>query len=328
MQHISKIAKNMPEVVAKIDQWKTQGDTVTLPCTDSPEINAFIKNIEIVYNFIIRLKNDLIKFQNDLKRYIEKSADWTNRETTDREKEQEMHMIVVNQKDKKIQKCEEELKKKDDEIRELSSMSDRIESKSLKQLQHQNKQITDQHKKACRDLDSLQQRLQAANTLKEENQRTIMCIENQRKQLQDSIEDKDKLIQTLLLQKDELQSRLSSIAGEKLTKGNPAITDLGDPNRPMKISERYGELYDNEWTDAMVKVDHIKPQFPDLEKSELEEIIVRHLYRTLLFCYQECKIISLKQTQTIRKTIAESLSLNINSVSILQCRMCYLNRIH
>jgi hypothetical protein len=31
----------------------------------------------------------------------------------------------------------------------------------------------------------------------------------------------------------------------------PAITDLGDPNRPMKIAEKYGELYDNEWTNAM-----------------------------------------------------------------------------
>jgi hypothetical protein len=41
------------------------------------------------------------------------------------------------------------------------------------------------------------------------------------------------------------------MAGDKLTKGNPAITDLGDPNRPMKIAEKYGELYDNEWTDAM-----------------------------------------------------------------------------
>lgn len=77
---------------------------------------------------------------------------------------------------------------------------------------------------------------------------------------------------------------MSTIAGEKLTKGNPGITDLSDPNRPMKISERYGELYDNEWTDAMVKVELIKPHFPDLEKSELEDIIVNHLYRTLMVC--------------------------------------------
>lgn len=59
IQQISNIAKEMSEVVVKIDQWTTQGDTVTLPSTNSPEINAFIKNIEKVYNFIIQLKNDL-----------------------------------------------------------------------------------------------------------------------------------------------------------------------------------------------------------------------------------------------------------------------------
>lgn len=79
--------------------------------------------------------------------------------------------------------------------------------------------------------------------------------------------------------------RLSSIAGEKLTKGNPSITDLGDPNRPMKISEMYGELYDNEWTDCMECTDVIKPQFEALEHSELEEIIIHHLYRLLLVSY-------------------------------------------
>jgi len=44
---------------------------------------------------------------------------------------------------------------------------------------------------------------------------------------------------------------LSIIAGTKLTDGNPAITDLSDPSRPQKLAERYGELYDNEWTNAL-----------------------------------------------------------------------------
>ena len=38
--------------------------------------------------------------------------------------------------------------------------------------------------------------------------------------------------------------------GHKLTDGNAAIADLSDSNRPNKIGERYGELYDNQWTDA------------------------------------------------------------------------------
>ena len=45
-------------------------------------------------------------------------------------------------------------------------------------------------------------------------------------------------------------SRLSKLAGERLTESNPAIADLSDPNRPTKIGEMYSEVYDNEWTDA------------------------------------------------------------------------------
>ena len=75
--------------------------------------------------------------------------------------------------------------------------------------------------------------------------------------------------------------RLSCFAGDTLTKGNPAITDLSDPNRPMKIGERYGELYDNDWTDAMEKVETIKQNFPDKDDSEIEEIMIKYLHRIL-----------------------------------------------
>ena len=44
--------------------------------------------------------------------------------------------------------------------------------------------------------------------------------------------------------------RLSALAGSKLTDGNANIADLSDENRPTKLSERYSELYDNEWTEA------------------------------------------------------------------------------
>ena len=73
--------------------------------------------------------------------------------------------------------------------------------------------------------------------------------------------------------------RLSSLAGDKLTKGNPAITDLGDPNRPMKIAEKYSELYDNEWTDAIDCTVEVKALYPDMKTAEVEEVIIRHLYQ-------------------------------------------------
>ncbi|XP_076070250.1 uncharacterized protein LOC143041957 [Mytilus galloprovincialis] len=42
----------------------------------------------------------------------------------------------------------------------------------------------------------------------------------------------------LVKEKDEALSRLSKMAGQKLTEGNPAITDLGNPNRPAKIGAK------------------------------------------------------------------------------------------
>jgi len=39
----------------------------------------------------------------------------------------------------------------------------------------------------------------------------------------------------------------------KMKESNPTISDLSDPNRTTKLAERYGELYDNEWTDAVEK---------------------------------------------------------------------------
>ena len=44
--------------------------------------------------------------------------------------------------------------------------------------------------------------------------------------------------------------------GQKLTDANPNIADLSDLNRPTKLTERYTELYDNQWTDAYDLIDN------------------------------------------------------------------------
>lgn len=38
---------------------------------------------------------------------------------------------------------------------------------------------------------------------------------------------------------------------------NPGITDLSDPNRPLKLAEKVSELYDNEWTNAMENLESL-----------------------------------------------------------------------
>lgn len=57
--------------------------------------------------------------------------------------------------------------------------------------------------------------------------------------------------------------RLSEVAGLRLCDNNPNIQDLSDTKRPTKIVEAFGELYDNEWTNALE--DLLKTQHSERE---------------------------------------------------------------
>ncbi|XP_060605289.1 uncharacterized protein LOC132757860 isoform X2 [Ruditapes philippinarum] len=48
----------------------------------------------------------------------------------------------------------------------------------------------------------------------------------------------------------EWRKRLSALPAKILTGGYANIADLSDVNRPTKLSEKYTELYDNQWRDA------------------------------------------------------------------------------
>ena len=49
--------------------------------------------------------------------------------------------------------------------------------------------------------------------------------------------------------------RLSAVVAAELTNNNPNIADLSDDNRPTKLSDRFSELYDNEWTEAFIALE-------------------------------------------------------------------------
>ena len=44
--------------------------------------------------------------------------------------------------------------------------------------------------------------------------------------------------------------RLSGMMGNKMMENNPQIADLNDANRPQKLADVLGNIYDNEWTEA------------------------------------------------------------------------------
>ncbi|XP_062613096.1 uncharacterized protein LOC134274867 [Saccostrea cucullata] len=83
------------------------------------------------------------------------------------------------------------------------------------------------------------------------------------------------------MQIEELTTRLSSFASKQLLAGNPNMADLSDKNRPTKIGEKLGSLYDEEWSDAY-----------DAFHTQLkynEEDCLRVLLRILRYAYDFCK---------------------------------------
>lgn len=100
-------------------------------------------------------------------------------------------------------------------------------------------------------------------------------------------------LQEVSAEKDNALSRLSSIASAKLTYNNPNIADLSDRNRPQKLGEMFGELYDNEWTDAVDRLTEIM--------EEKKAIIL--LRDVLQYIYEKTKKASEDQYRNLQNAL-------------------------
>lgn len=87
--------------------------------------------------------------------------------------------------------------------------------------------------------------------------------------------------------------RLSSIASAKLTYNNPNIADLSDRNRPQKLGEMFGELYDNEWTDAVDRL-------TDIMEEKKAIILLRDV---LQYIYEKTKKASEDQYRNLQNAL-------------------------
>lgn len=66
----------------------------------------------------------------------------------------------------------------------------------------------------------------------------------------------------------------------RLCDNNPNIQDLSDTKRPTKIVEAFGELYDNEWTNALE--DLLKTQRSEREAIDTLADILKVLGESLM----------------------------------------------
>ncbi|XP_071125519.1 tropomyosin-2-like [Mytilus edulis] len=91
---------------------------------------------------------------------------------------------------------------------------------------------------------------------------------------------------------ETLRTSLSKAAGDKLTDGNPTITDLSDPNRPQKLCEKFNSLYDNLWTDAF---EHV---FKDENNEKLSAARLVDIFRK---CWEFCRECADRQLEMLQE---------------------------
>ncbi|XP_052078660.1 centrosomal protein of 128 kDa-like isoform X3 [Mytilus californianus] len=119
------------------------------------------------------------------------------------------------------------------------------ENERLKLSENQSKEHLEKKEKEIKKLE------EAHNVTKAEKASLQSLLNDINSQKKTSTKPPDQKLKDLQEENEKLRDRLSQVAGSKLTDGNPAIADLGDPNRPTQLGEKFSELYDNEWTDAM-----------------------------------------------------------------------------
>ncbi|XP_063413129.1 uncharacterized protein LOC134695696 [Mytilus trossulus] len=120
--------------------------------------------------------------------------------------------------------------------------------------------------------------------------------EDRTKMLEKQNSELKKELGIMAAEKNELLSRLSRIAGDQMSRGNPDIADLSDPNRPTKLAEKWNSLYTEEWLDA----------YEELKKQKNQtQIVEKQLLDILVLCYHQCQAIADDQVTRLRFTLEE-----------------------
>lgn len=101
----------------------------------------------------------------------------------------------------------------------------------------------------------------------------------------------------LSIKVDEMTTRLSKIASDKLTDGNPNFANLSDKNRPTKIGEKFGQMYDDEWSEAFDEIKRTSKK----EDAEVYEILLNIVLAGQKFCQE----VSETQLTSIERGMSE-----------------------
>eukprot|EP00105_Crassostrea_gigas_P043197 XP_019927345.1 PREDICTED: uncharacterized protein LOC105339240 [Crassostrea gigas] len=116
---------------------------------------------------------------------------------------------------------------------------------------------------------------------KKMSKKDLIRVNDEVEQERKKVKDLERQLKQIAKEKEYLLTRLTKIAGSKLTNNNPDIADLNDDNRPTKLAEKFGQLYDDEWTDSM----------EELTEGELrldDRAAIGFLLRIIMTAYNFC----------------------------------------
>ncbi|CAC5413587.1 unnamed protein product [Mytilus coruscus] len=151
----------------------------------------------------------------------------------------------------------------------------------LKTLKDHKSELEKTHNKTMKDL------------VHNQKEAIIVTLKEDVKRLQAERDDRDKQIADLKADKDDLQSKLGKVAGEKMLDKNPQIADLSDSRRPQKLVEMISILYDNKWTDAFEKSE---------DKGDEKNICI-YLLGIFKTCWIFCKETCEKQSKILEQNL-------------------------
>ncbi|XP_061184927.1 girdin-like [Saccostrea echinata] len=204
------------------------------------------------------------------------------------EAELKISNVEVQQKMKAFQELQERILQKEEETKllqkELSEISKGKERKN--DFEQENRRLREGYNKLHAENEIFEEKITSTSKTLEETEKQLKSMKLETCKLQDRVTqlstENNQLredIAEVSKEKDNALTRLSKVAGAKVTHGNAAITDLSDTNRPTKIAEKFSELYDNQWTDAFEELDNTYNN-----EEETIQVLLKILKEAYDFC--------------------------------------------
>uniref|UniRef100_A0A8W8KRG9 Mitochondria-eating protein n=1 Tax=Magallana gigas TaxID=29159 RepID=A0A8W8KRG9_MAGGI len=164
------------------------------------------------------------------------------------------------------------------EREETSRLKRHVEE--LKKAHHQSEnKMSHQLRQIAKEKEDL---IRSLELEREESSRLKRHVEELKKAHHQSESKMSRQLKQIAKEKEDLLIRLSRIAGAKLTNNNPHIADLSDDNRPTKLAEKFGQLYDDAWTDSLEELTEVETKLEDT-------VAISFLLRIVMTAYQFCR---------------------------------------